>query len=246
MQDSKYCYSGTDVLVNKLNIKNNTLLFEAEKQLTFIRLQELQSNPIEGNYDFDHLKRIHKYIFQDIYDWAGELRTVEIGKGNLFCTTVYLEEYGNSIFNNFYIECYNSRLNFNKFIKNFSKYYADLNALHPFREGNGRTQREFARLICKNCGYILDLSCTSHFEMLEASVLSFNKADNSKLEEIFKKAIIPIQNYINKYNELQILSYDDLNIPFDISNAGYEYYEEDNKELINKYNTYYKERMNNK
>ena len=63
MPDNKYCYPGTDVLINKLGIKDNESLFEAEKKLTFIRLQQLQSEPIKGKYDFKHLKAIHKYIF---------------------------------------------------------------------------------------------------------------------------------------------------------------------------------------
>ncbi len=85
MQDNKYCYPNSNTLKNKLNIKDRYTLFEAEKELTAIRLKELQDQPILGEFNFTHLKSIHKYIFQDIYDWAGEVRTVEIGKGNLFC-----------------------------------------------------------------------------------------------------------------------------------------------------------------
>lgn len=80
MSDNIYCYPGSEVLINKLNIRDKDELFEAEKQLTFVRLQELQRNPLEGSFDFDHLKAIHRYIFQDLYDWAGQERTVEIGK----------------------------------------------------------------------------------------------------------------------------------------------------------------------
>lgn len=72
MQDNKYCYPNSDVLKNKLNITNAEELFETEKELTIIRLQELQKNPIKGNFDFKHLKDIHEYIFQDLYDWAGK------------------------------------------------------------------------------------------------------------------------------------------------------------------------------
>lgn len=67
MPDNKYCYPETDVLINKLNITDAGQLFEAEKELTAIRLRELQDNPIAGKYDFSHLKAIHKYIFQDVY-----------------------------------------------------------------------------------------------------------------------------------------------------------------------------------
>lgn len=106
MSDNIYCYPESDVLVNKLNIKDRDELFEAEKQLTFVRLQELQLNPIEGKFDFDHLKAIHRYIFQDLYDWAGEERTVEIGEGNLFCTTAYIQEYARAVFSKYHSQCY--------------------------------------------------------------------------------------------------------------------------------------------
>lgn len=102
MPDSKYCYPDSDVLINKLNITNQRDLFDAEVQLTSIRLQELQKKPLKGNCDFNHLKSIHRYIFQDLYEWAGKERTVEIGKGNLFCTTPCIQDYANSVFEKYY------------------------------------------------------------------------------------------------------------------------------------------------
>lgn len=246
MQDIKYCYPNTNTLINKLNIKDEKTLFEAEKKLTLIRLQELQDSPIIGNFDYKHLKDIHHYIFQDLYNWAGELRTVEIGKGNLFCTTEFLVSYGESVLDNYFKSCFNKRNDFEDFIKVFSANYADLNALHPFREGNGRTQREFARLICLKCGYIFDLSKTNHKEMLEASILSFNNADNSKLEDIFSKAVIPISEYKSIDDNIKILSSDDLVIAIQENINNYQYYKEDNMDLINKYNLYYEDKLKNK
>ena len=245
MQDSKYCYPNSNVLKNKLNIKDEQELFEAEKKLTLIRLQELQKTPVNGNFDYKHLKAIHCYIFQDVYNWAGKLRTVEIGKGNLFCTTEFLISYGESILNNYYKSCFKVKNDFKKFIKVFSSNYADLNALHPFREGNGRTQREFGRLICLECGYIFDLSCTKQDEMLEASILSFNDGDNSKLEKIFSKAIIPFNDYVALDNKVNILSSDNLVIAIKENINNYQYSKEENLELINRYNSYYREKIKN-
>lgn len=84
MPDNIYCYPDSEVLKNKLNITDKNELFEAEKELTAIRLKELQDKPIKGKFDFKHLKAIHGFIFQDVYDWAGKERTVEIGKINMF------------------------------------------------------------------------------------------------------------------------------------------------------------------
>lgn len=75
MPDNKYCYPNSDVLINKLNVKDKQTLFLVEKELTSIRLQELQRQPITGKFDFLHLRKIYKYIFQDIYQWAGKIRT---------------------------------------------------------------------------------------------------------------------------------------------------------------------------
>ena len=91
MPDNQYCYPGSIVLKNKLNITDVRELSGAEKELTAIRLYELQENPIKGKFDFAHLRAIHKYIFQDLYQWAGKIRTVEIGKGNLFCATALFQ-----------------------------------------------------------------------------------------------------------------------------------------------------------
>lgn len=241
MPDSKYCYPNSEVLKNKLHITDKNDLFEAEKRLTAIRLKELQEKPLKGNFDFAHLKKIHKYIFQDIYDWAGKERTVEIGKGNLFCTTPCIQSYAKSIFDKYYPQCYANKDNFKDFIRAFSENYGDLNALHPFREGNGRAQREFARQLCLECGYYFSLSVTTHEKMLEASKLSFDKGDNSGLIEIFSKAVVPSDKAINRNSDtLDILASDDLIIgPV----SSYDYYEYNEHESSHIYDTLYQAKI---
>ena len=221
MPDLNYCYPNSDVLINRLNIKDKNALFEAEMELTSIRLKELQRRPIRGDFDFKHLKAIHKYIFQDLYDWAGKERTVEIGKGNLFCTVACINDYANSVFNKYYSDCYAAKNNFDDYVRVFANNYGDLNALHPFREGNGRSQREFARLVCLNCGYDFDLSCATHKKMLEASKLSFDKGDNTGLMKIFSNALTPYNEHNYSLEKLKILTIDDLTIS---AQSGYEYY----------------------
>lgn len=234
MPDSTYCYPNSDVLKNKLNITDSNELFEAEKELTAIRLRELQGNPIKGNFDFNHLKAIHKYIFQDVYDWAGKERTVEIGKGNLFCITSCIQSYAESIFNKYYSQCYAARDNYEDFIRVFADNYGDLNALHPFREGNGRAQREFARMICQKCGYDFNLSVTTHTEMLEASRLSFDKADSSGFIKIFSNAVTSFDD-VSSYSPdvLNILTSDDLTIGLSTDYDYYEYNEYDKADIYN-------------
>ena len=214
MHDSAYCYPNSSVLINKLNIRNARKLLAAEIDLTSIRLQELESNPLRGSFDFLHLRRIHKYIFQDLYTWAGEVRTVEIGKGNLFCTTACIDSYAACIFDKYFRQCYDVKENKGQFVETLAKNYGDLNALHPFREGNGRAQREFARVVCKECGYDFRLACTTHAEILAASKLSFNTGNHTGLSEIFSRAVSPIGTADESQAEvfLKILTSDDLTI----------------------------------
>lgn len=238
MPDNKYCYPNSEVLRNKLNITDKNELFEAEKELTAIRLKELQDKPINGKFDFRHLKAIHKYIFQDVYDWAGKERTVEIGKGNLFCTTSCIQSFAESVFNKYYSQCYNAKDNFEDFIRIFADNYGDLNALHPFREGNGRTQREFARLICLECGYDFNLSVATHSQMLEASKLSFDKADSSGFIEIFSKAVTRLDETMNRDSDiLSILTSDDLTID------SPSYYEYNEHEIADIYDSIYQAKI---
>ena len=223
MADNKYCYPNSNVLINKLGITDIDTLQKAEMDYTFVRLMDLQKKPLSGDFSFTHLKRIHKYIFQDLYDWAGKVRTVNISKGSSeFCLVQNIESYAESIFSVFFEDCYSVRNDREKFIEIFTSHYGDMNALHPFREGNGRTQREFARELCLKCGYVFDLSKTSHSQMLEASVLSFMKMDNSKLLQIFERAIFEEKDYV-EHDNLYILSMDDLDISKEIET--YTYYE---------------------
>lgn len=213
MPDNKYCYSNSDVLINKFGITDSNDLFILEKTVAITRLCELQETPIKGKFDFSHLKAIHKYIFQDIYEWAGKERTVDIGKGNLFCRPAFIQNFAASIFSKYFPQCYAAKDNHKEFVKVFAGNYGDLNALHPFREGNGRAQREFARMVCLKCGYDFILSHTTHQEMLNASKLSFDKGDNTLFIKIFSEAVIQHDSEERQdFSELSILISDDLTI----------------------------------
>ena len=98
MPDTKYCYPDSNVLINKLDIRDLDKLHVFERKLTMLRLLELMDKPINGKFDFKHLQAIHKYIFQDIYDWAGKVRTVDIAKGNMFCNVRFIDSQADEIF----------------------------------------------------------------------------------------------------------------------------------------------------
>ena len=93
VNDGTYCYSNTDILINKLNIKEDIVLFEMERKLVSLRVNELIDKPMKGSFDFNYLKSIHKFLFQDVYEWAGTPRTCAISKKDLFCLPEYIDSY---------------------------------------------------------------------------------------------------------------------------------------------------------
>ena len=171
-----YCYPGTSILKNKLHIKNDDALTIAEREITSLKLLKLYNMPILKKYDFAGLCKIHEIIFSDIYEWAGQVRLGDFfAKGSsIFCRGQYIKENANEIFGNLLNENNLCGLSKKMFIKRMAYYMGEINALHPFREGNGRTLREFFRQLSLNANYILDFSKTENKNLLLADIEAFN------------------------------------------------------------------------
>jgi len=198
--DAFYCYPGTNTLKNKLGITDDSVLEEAERKLVLFRVDELFAGSIKGGFDFLHLKAIHRYLFQDLYEWAGVARTVAIAKTNLFCLPQYIESAGNDVFLKLKNQNYFIDLDYEDAIEALVSLFADINALHPFREGNGRTQREFVEELAKICGVNLDLTVVNSFDMIVASHDSTN-GDFRTLREMFQRCA----NKLSKLEQKQYL-----------------------------------------
>ena len=185
-----YCYPGTDVLKNKLGIKDDNSLTIAEREITSLRLLMLYNMPIMEKHDFSGLCNIHKTLFVDLYEWAGQIRKGDFfSKGNsIFCRGQYIVENANRIFSNLSGEKYLCGLEKHFFIERMAYYMGEVNALHSFREGNGRTSREFFRQLSFNAKYILDFSKTDKNELLKADIEAFSGKYNG-LIIILNKAI---------------------------------------------------------
>ncbi len=185
-----YCYPGTDILRNKLNIKDDKALTTAEREITSIKLLMLYNMPLLEKFDLTNLCKIHKIIFEDIYEWAGQIRRGDfLSKGNsIFCRGQYIIENANIIMKNLQAENGLHGLQKEKFIERMAYYMGEINALHPFREGNGRTCREFFRQLALRAHYILDFSKTEKDILLEADIDAFN-GKYEKLINVLKKAI---------------------------------------------------------
>lgn len=180
------------VLKNKLGIKSSSLLHKAERDLTFSRIEELKRKSVKGSFDFKHLQKIHEYIFQDVYDWAGKTRTVEIAKGNMFCSTLYIDSYQQDVFDQLRKDDFLRDMSREQFSKKAAFYFGEINMLHPFREGNGRTQREFMLELSRDAGWELDLSKVSREEMIQASKQSA-KSSNELFEKMIHEQLKPIE-----------------------------------------------------
>ena len=141
-RNSIYCYKDSDVLVNKFDIRDNKTLEELERKIVLAKLYELRQNHKIGNFDITHFVGIHKFLFEDIYPFAGLFRNENIAKGNFsFAEWEYIEDELRKLLNQLKEENNLQNLDRNTFIKRLSYYMAELNVLHPFRERNGRTIR---------------------------------------------------------------------------------------------------------
>jgi len=195
--DNKYCYPDSPVLKNKLNILDAESLSIAEREITSARIAGIMDQPVHGVFDFKHLKDINRAIFFDVYAWAGEPRTVDISKGNQFCLYKHIDMYANGIFSKLKSESYLSGVAADDMPYKLTYYLSEINVLHPFRDGNGRTQRVFIEYLAQCAGFDVDFSQVSSKEMIEASALSFAK-EYDKMDEMFKRIIssIPSQEKI--------------------------------------------------
>lgn len=197
--DNTYCYPGTDILKNKFNIKDQSLLDAKERLSTGFRLAQLELKPIEGNFDLNHLQKIHKHIFQDVYNWAGNMRVVDISKGNTpFAYNQFIKEQSEVLFRKLRKEDNLINYDIDKFSDRLAYYAGEINIIHPFREGNGRSTREFIRSLADNAGFKINYSEISKERLMNAFIRSV--ANHTDLKNLFKDHIIEgIKNaYINE------------------------------------------------
>ena len=140
-----YYYPGTDILINNYDIKNMDELKEVEATNSFDRLLELQDNPVDLNFDQEHLRAVHQYIFDDIYPFAGKYRKANMMKNkHYFIRAEDIESYLKETFD-MIEKSLSGSLDKHQFADLLARLYTDLIHCHPFREGNGRTIREFIR-----------------------------------------------------------------------------------------------------
>lgn len=189
--NSIYCYPGTNILINKLDLHDSNKLFKLEKQIVLAKSYILRQNTKIHTFDKKLFIEIHKFLFCDLYPFAGKFRTENISKGEFtFASWEFIESELDKLLlelkNENYLENYDKE----KLSIRLAYYLSELNVLHPFREGNGRTIREFIRELAYKNGYILDLRKSTAKEIFDASVKSVY--DTTDLEKIIFNCLVKI------------------------------------------------------
>lgn len=188
------CYPDTTGLVNKLNIQEQELLTKAEAILVTSCSTRLEKEIEFNNVNFEFYKNIHKQIFGDLYDWAGMLRDINISKkGTVFCTYTEIERIGRLKFERLKSQDYLRNISYDDFVAEITDLYHELNMLHPFREGNGRTLRLFITLLVRNADRDIDFSLCDA-DMLLIATIKAAQGDQSMLRAVFEEIIEWVSN----------------------------------------------------
>jgi cell filamentation protein len=186
-----YVYPGTTVLRNLGDLRDAQTLAEREAQASTLRLAQLAELRLNGIYDLHHLQEFHGFIFQDIYPWAGELRSTPLAKpGSMFALPAHIEGYASEVLRQLADERHLRGLPRDRFANRLTHYYAEINAVHPFREGNGRAQRAFLRQLALDAGHALAWEHLDAETLVYASQRSF-QGNNLPLRVLVDRVLDP-------------------------------------------------------
>jgi cell filamentation protein len=189
-QDGQYCYPDSHELINKLGLTDEQALEAAEIELSQARID--QYDPDFDDISLPTLRAIHFYLFQDLYDWAGELRIVDISKDSTrFANVNRIEPEADKLFRQLAQEDYLAGLPREQFVTRLAHYYCELNVIHPFRDGNGRAQRLLFEVISINAGYALRWEPIGRAEWVEANIAAYN-CRLEPLTSLLDRALTPI------------------------------------------------------
>ncbi len=167
-----YCYPGTTILRNVPGLTTQAELSRFEAIATARRFQEPM--PV-GRWSARHYCAVHRHIFQDVYPWAGRLRTVRVSKGDsVFCYPERIDAELRRVFASLRQEHVLRRRDLPGFSTGAARVLADLNAIHAFRDGNGRTQLAFVALLAAQAGHPFDLERMEPTAFLSAMIASFH------------------------------------------------------------------------
>jgi cell filamentation protein len=187
-EEHPYCYPGTDVLRNKEDIRDKDALEAFERAHSADRLETLSHDlPIT----VAGFCEIHRYMLQDVYDWAGEYRTVNTGRTAPFCKTEYIAAEMDKRFAAINGENNLHNLTPEQFASRAAEHINEINAIHPFLDGNGRAQRAFLQVLAEQAGHEIDLARIDPQAWNDASVRGFYQQDHRAMCTLLADALIP-------------------------------------------------------
>jgi cell filamentation protein len=183
-----YVYVGADILINKENIRDRAELEIFERVMTANRLEALPRGfPLTAN----GYRQFHRYIFQDVYAWAGKYRTVNLAKGgHIFCLVPHIRAQMERQFTVLQAEKGLKGLTRQGFTERAAEQVCEINAIHPFREGNGRKLRAFLERLAAHAGWPIDLARIGSRAWNSASIVSFRRADYNGMREVILRALV--------------------------------------------------------
>lgn len=185
--DDPYVYPGTAILRNRFGIRDAETLDRLERRLVVQRIRE---GVPSGSFDLTHLRAIHRHLFQDIYDWAGELRTVEISRGRQqFQFRQFIPIGMADVCRRLTAANFLAGLSSRDFADRSAVIIGDVNYIHPFREGNGRSQLQYLKLLALRAGHSLDLELLEPAAWIEASRTS-HEADYRLMADVILRAVV--------------------------------------------------------
>jgi cell filamentation protein len=182
-----YCYPGSSVLINRLGLRDQAALAEFEAEMVAQRFRE----PIPaGRLSYRHYCAIHRHLFQDVYAWSGKIRSVRIAKqGSAFCYPEHIDREMKRLFADLANRKHFRGLDSKAFSTQAAHFLAELNAIHPFREGNGRAQLSFLVVLAGHAAHPLDDDLFEPMPMLRAMIQSFG-GDERPLSALIRKLIV--------------------------------------------------------
>lgn len=192
--DSLYTDPATGVFRNRLGLTDRDALEDAERRFSFARRLELYERPAAATFDFAHLRAIHRHLFQDLYDWAGEVRTVNITKGS---STFHQASVIDMAVGYTFEKLHNGPLltdpsmSEDEFAAQAGELLADLNYIHPFREGNGRTQRVFLDDVAARSGRELSWRNVTAEQNIDASITAHGSGSPAAFIDMLRQVQLP-------------------------------------------------------
>ncbi len=180
--DDPYCYRGTSVLKNVPGIRDRARL--ARFEAVVVAQRALEPLP-RGKLSLRHYRSIHHHLFQDVYRWAGRFRSVRTHKGgSTFCYPEHIPSQMAALFITLRQADFFTGLSVAGFASQAAHFVATLNAIHPFREGNGRSQTVFLGLLAARAGHGMEFSRLDATAFREAMIESFSGSEKPLAAQI--------------------------------------------------------------